>query len=148
MADLRNLLDTPLDEIKVFTPYPGTYNAVLLSGKLGDPATDKNGRTYQRLMLAAKLTSATSDVGQEGTDALNQQEEDVPVYFSKCIYGRNDLAAVGRILSRLGVAIEGRSLEDALASIKGAGYEAKVLLEHREFRGEMQAEVKEIMPIA
>ena len=147
MADLRSLLDTPLDEIKVFTPYPGTYNTVLLSGKLGDPTTDKNGRAYQRMMLAAKLVAPTSDVGSEGTDAFNEQTEEIPVYFSKLIYGRNDLASVGRLLGRLGVSIEGRSLEDALASIKGAGYEARALLEHREYQGEMRAEVKELLPI-
>lgn len=147
MADLRSLLDTPLDEVKVFLPAPCTYRATILSGRLDDPKVDKNGKTYQRLSLAAKLTEPGPDAPSDERERFAAEGDDTIVYFSKLIYGRNDIAGVARLLDRIGVTIAGRGLEDALAEIKGAGYEARVLIEHREYKGEMGAEVKELLPV-
>lgn len=139
MSKLSDIMATPLGEIKPDLLPPGGYYAKLLGGSLREPSVDSKGREYVRATLRYRIIGP-----DEYTSAEVSADSDTTVYQDFFIYGKNDLVKFRRTLERLGMTVDGQSLEEAVKALDPR--DVKVVLGHREYQGETRVEVVSVQP--
>ena len=137
MAELGVLLHTSVDDIEVPNLPPGTWRVRAVSGKITEPAIDKNGQEYCMAKLTLKPV-AIADVEDVDEDELATFEkangfEESTLFYSRYMARAADFKSMGNILKAAGAATKGRDLHEILTNgISGVEFNAEVTHEQDE----------------
>jgi len=155
MPDLSNLLHEGIAEEYVDVIVPeGYWNGVIKGGKIkdtnadGDPYTDKNGEEFALGFIYVQCDTPAE--GVDSAEADNYIDNDGPresmATHRSFIRGKRDIRKLTGFLQEAGVPTAGMSLVDIIKGLKSVQPPVKVLIEHEDYKGDVQANVTELLP--
>jgi len=155
MPDLSELLNDQIaDEIEDVIVPEGYWDGSIKGGKIKDtnaddePYTDKNGDEFALAFIYVQCDTPAE--GVDPTEAKAYEDAGGPsetlATFRAFIRGKRDIKKVTNILQESGLPTAGKSLTDIFAALRKAELPVKVLIEHEEYKDEMQANVSELLP--
>ena len=155
MPDLSQLLhDEIADEfVDVIVPQ-GYWNGVIRGGKVKDtnaddePYTDKNGDEFALAFVYVQCDEPAEGVDPQEAELYleNDGPKETMATYRSFIRGRRDIKKLTNILSEAGLPTAGKTLVDIMKALKKAEIPVKVLVEHEEYEGDVQANVEELLP--
>lgn len=141
MADLDDLLESPVDEIEDVEVPEGTFYVTSFTGKLSDEQIDKNDNPYRRATVGLKVVAPVEDsVDPEEWERFEAADgkNEASLFYSAFLSRRRDIKQLERILQTAGVPTSGRKLTEMLDELKD-GYEfVATVAHHEEFGAQVQ----------
>lgn len=156
MPNMSSLLhDEAADSLEDVLVPQGYWQGVIRAGKLyekdsdGQPLEDKNGDEYARAVLFIQCDQPID--GVDATEAEQYLAVDGPretlARYNVFLRGRSTVRKLSDTLAACGAPTTGRPIGKILEDLKGADIPVRVLVEHEEYRDELQANVTELLPI-
>ncbi len=154
MPDLSDLLNGPFEDLEETLVPEGIWDGTLARAAYykdrdGEALTDRHGKEYTRVVLYVKCTEAVDVIDENAADQFlsSGASEETLAGYNKLFYNRRDVKNLLRTLSKLGVDVVNKPLEDIFKSIKPDYYPARFNIETDEYQGTKSSVVTRLMPI-